>query len=57
LAEELIDERGLAVVDVGDNCNVTNLFHFFLRVRGGEPEKLAGAGIPYKGFLADLELD
>ncbi len=28
LAQELIDERGLAVIDVGDDGDVANMFHF-----------------------------
>ncbi len=27
LAQELIDERGLAVVDVGDDCDVADFIH------------------------------
>ena len=28
LLEHLVHQRGLSVVDVGDNCNVTNIFSF-----------------------------
>ena len=27
LFQKTIDERGLAVIDVGDNCDVPNVFH------------------------------
>ena len=29
LTEELVNQGRLAVVNVGDNCNVTNVFHVF----------------------------
>jgi hypothetical protein len=40
------------VVDVGDDGNVTNLFH---RYGGGEPEKLAGEEVLYKVFLVAMD--
>ena len=49
LAQQLVDQRGLAVVDVGDNGNVPNLFALHACLSKGVPWKKKG-----QPELADL---